>query len=432
MSQPFTFVHAADLHLDTPFSGVERNVSAELATRLRDATLDAFDRLVELCLQAEATFLVIAGDLCDGPERGIRAQARLRKGLDRLARAGISTFIVAGNHDPLPSQGAGGWSELAQWPERVHFFKSRAETLPVTRDGETLAIVHGISYPNKAVKTDLAAKLKKSPDDAFQVGVVHATLGEANASGGHQPYAPTTIETLVESGLDYWALGHVHTRTVVRESSPTVAYPGNIQALSSRETGARGAYVVRVDEAGAAALEFAPLDSVRFARVELSIADIENASQLIKALEEQLEELRRTGEGRDVVVKFTLTGCGPLNLLLSQEGALGELLATVRENEGGGDPLTWVASIRDRTSPELDIEALRGQSTLPAALLEKAEQLGSGEEALKSFAADAWGELLTARNRKLLTEPDTFELQEELAEARNRALVQLAAGGEEQ
>lgn len=428
MPRPFTFIHAADLHLDTPFSGIERNASAELAAKLRDATLDAFDRLVELCLETGAAFLVIAGDLCDAPERGIRAQTRLRRGFEKLHAAGTPVFIAAGNHDPLPNQASGGWATLARWPDSTHFFKSQAGHFAVERDGETLALVHGISYPKKEVETDLAAKLKRLPDDVFQVGVVHATLGEANAAGAHKPYAPTTMKTLIDSQLDYWALGHVHTRAVLRTDAPTVAYPGNIQALSSRETGPRGAYVVRVDDVGAVELEFAPLDSVRFAKAQTTIDGLADTSQLVLALADHLERIKGESDGRDVIVKLTLTGSGPLYAELSHTGALADLLEAVRDGEEGGEPLVWVAALRNRTSPVLDLDALRGQATLPATLLEKAERLAADEGALRTFAGEAFKDLLTTKSRTKMMEPDGAELLDELAQARDRALAHLAAG----
>src|SRR4051812_18096121 len=103
----FQFLHAADLHLDTPFSGVHR-VDARLAATLRDATTQAFENLVAAALERSVAFVVIAGDVYDGAERGVRAQLAFRDGLDRLARAGIQSFVVHGNHDPVEE----GWSAV--------------------------------------------------------------------------------------------------------------------------------------------------------------------------------------------------------------------------------------------------------------------------------------------------------------------------------
>ena len=114
--ESFKFVHTADLHLDTPFSGISE-VSDRIASRLRDATLQAFDNIIELCLQHRVAFLLVAGDIYDARDRSLRAQVRFRDGLARLGQAGISAFVVHGNHDPLSSRIA-----TIQWPDEVQIF----------------------------------------------------------------------------------------------------------------------------------------------------------------------------------------------------------------------------------------------------------------------------------------------------------------------
>ena len=115
----FCFVHAADLHLDTPFAGVHA-VAPFVAQELREASLAAFDAIVELCLERKAAFLVVAGDIYDGAERGLRAQLRFAAGLDLLSREGIPSFVVHGNHDPVKT----GWSAVSSWPAGVTVFTS--------------------------------------------------------------------------------------------------------------------------------------------------------------------------------------------------------------------------------------------------------------------------------------------------------------------
>ena len=98
MSRP-VLLHAADLHLDAPFEGIGR-APAHVAAALRDASLASWDALVELAIGREVAAVLLAGGLCDGLERGVRAQARLRDGIARLAAAGIRVFIALGERDP--------------------------------------------------------------------------------------------------------------------------------------------------------------------------------------------------------------------------------------------------------------------------------------------------------------------------------------------
>src|SRR5436853_715225 len=95
----FRFVHAADLHLDTPFASLAR-VAPEIAGRLRDAALEAYDALVDLAIAREAAFVVLAGDTYDCADRGVRAQLRFLRGVERRAQAGIQVFAAPGHHAP--------------------------------------------------------------------------------------------------------------------------------------------------------------------------------------------------------------------------------------------------------------------------------------------------------------------------------------------
>ena len=107
----FSFIHTADLHLDSPFSGL-RQVDGEIASLLKDATFRAFDNVVELALKNEVDFLLVAGDVYDAADRSLRAQLKFADGLKKLANGGIRSFVCHGNHDPLD-----GWIASLQWPE---------------------------------------------------------------------------------------------------------------------------------------------------------------------------------------------------------------------------------------------------------------------------------------------------------------------------
>jgi exonuclease SbcD len=58
------FVHAADLHLDSPLLALSRQ-DARQVERMRRATREAFEHLIDLCIEQEVALLVLAGDLYD-------------------------------------------------------------------------------------------------------------------------------------------------------------------------------------------------------------------------------------------------------------------------------------------------------------------------------------------------------------------------------
>jgi exonuclease SbcD len=178
----FRFVHAADLHLDTPFQGLTK-VNQHIGAALQEASLKAFDQLVQLTIDREASFLLLAGDIYDGAQRGIRAQFRFLKGLKKLSDRNIKTFIVHGNHDPL-----NGWSAIREWPTHVKVFGSDSvEDCTVEIDGKNVATIYGISYPERAVKENLSRRYQRKHNDGIHIGLLHCNLDNMN---DHSPYAP--------------------------------------------------------------------------------------------------------------------------------------------------------------------------------------------------------------------------------------------------
>lgn len=83
-SPPFSFIHCADLHLDSPFEGLHA-VAPFLARLLRDATFRAFDNIIDLALAQKVDFIIVAGDVYDAADRSLRAQTRFREALGRAA-----------------------------------------------------------------------------------------------------------------------------------------------------------------------------------------------------------------------------------------------------------------------------------------------------------------------------------------------------------
>jgi exonuclease SbcD len=361
----FRFVHAADLHIDSPFAGVG-DADNRVATRLREATYEAFQNLVDLCINQNADFLVIAGDVYDGADRSVRAQLRFRDGLSKLSEKGIKTFVVHGNHDPLD-----GWQSSITWPEGVHIFGATPEWVNFEKNGEVVAAVQGMSYPTREVNDNLAVQFSPpTSGNLFAIGLLHANVG---ANSAHPNYAPCTVEDLSESGIDYWALGHVHTRQTLKRAAPVIAYPGNTQGRHPNETGARGALVVDVDPSGASRSEFVALDVVRWERSQVDISNLETIDSLDSAIRQATDNLSVQAEDRDVVSRLTLVGRGPLHEQLAVNGAVEDLLDSVRSAwSGGGSPWVWVERIVDFTRPAIDIESRAKADDFLGATLKRA------------------------------------------------------------
>lgn len=418
----FQFIHAADLHLDTPFTGMHR-VDARLAATLRDATTQAFENLVAEALERSVAFVVIAGDVYDGPERGIRAQLAFRDGLDRLAQAGIPSFVVHGNHDPVEE----GWSAVRKWPDGVTVFGAEeVATIPVVRDGQTLALIHGISYPRRAVTENFALRFRRDPASCFQVGVLHCNAG---ANADHAPYSPCSIEDLAASGLDYWALGHVHQRQFLHEGSPWIAYPGNLQGLSPKpsERGAKGVLVADVDDLRVSHIEFVPLDVVRFDELEIDIAGVPDVAGLIDALVEAARERAAIHDGRAVVLRVSLTGRGAVHRDLRRGHVRDCALNPARSALASATQTVWLDAVEDRTSPEIDIEALRGRGDFAADLVEMVDSVRATPATRSELIASHLDDLPRADLRRLIGDAaDAAPTDDEIRGALEAALDRVA------
>src|SRR5438093_3274732 len=165
------FVHAADLHLDSPFRGVA-DAKPALKDRLQSATLAALERVVDHTIGAKADFLVIAGDLYDSKDRSLRALVAFRNQTERLAERNIAVFIVHGNHDPL-----NGWGSGFQLPPNVVTFGGRTGTEPFTRRGREVAQITGVSYTRERVTDNLATSFRPASDAPYSIAVLHANIG---------------------------------------------------------------------------------------------------------------------------------------------------------------------------------------------------------------------------------------------------------------
>ena len=419
----FRFLHAADLHLDTPFTGMRR-VDASLVATLRDATTLAFDNLVNAALKHSVAFVVITGDIYDGPERGVRAQLAFRNGLDRLAQAGIPSFVVHGNHDPVED----GWSAVRKWPDGVTVFGSESvATVPVERDGQRLALIHGISYARRETKDNLALGFRRDQSECFQVGVLHCNAG---AHADYAPYSPCSVDDLVRAGLDYWALGHVHLRQFLHEGGPWIAYPGNPQGLSPKasELGAKGALLVDVDDGQVASVDFLPVDVVRFDAFDLDIAELVDVAGLIDALVGAARERAATHGGRTAVLRVSLTGRGAVHLDLRRSHVRDQVLVPVRTALASATPAVWLDAIDDRTRPELDVAALRGRGDFAADLIATVDSLLATPAGRADLIASYVAGLPGGDLRQLLgTAVDAAPVDDEIRRALEMALDRVTA-----
>ncbi len=340
------FVHAADLHLDSPFAGIRGVAPDHVRDALYEATFEAYSNIIDLCIDEQVDALLIAGDIYDGADRSLRAQLRFIEGLNRLDANGIQSFVCHGNHDPLD-----GWAARLEYPSSCHRFADQWEEVPMLPDDPDRAVVYGISYPTRDVYENLVIGLEVMDDESYNVGLLHANVG---GNADHALYAPCSLEDLTRSGLDYWALGHVHTRQVLRASNPTVVYPGNPQGRHPNEKGARGVYLVIVDENRRSTLDFRAVDTVRWQEIDVAIDELGTEQELIDYIHAEIGASVQNASGRDLVLRVKLTGRGALHGTLMKSGVINDLVAQINDDWANQSPFVWCERIEDQTRAEFN------------------------------------------------------------------------------
>ena len=345
----FRFVHSADLHLDSPFKGI-RKTEPQVAKILRRATFDAYERVIDLCIDRHVDALLVAGDIFDSADRSLAAQIQFVRGLERLNNAGIQAFLCHGNHDPLD-----GWGSRLTMPSNVHQFGDRVEAVPIDPTLAAGPVVCGISYPTQDMRRSLLPRFPVRERGRFTIGLLHANVG---TSTQHEDYAPCTLDDLAATEYDYWALGHVHTRAILREQAPMVVYPGNTQGRNPNERGQRGVFVVDVDDHGTISSEFVAVDTVRWEQLDVPIEGIEDESVLFNRLEALVEGLLNQADERHVVYRIDLVGRGAIHESLARTGSINDLVSQLNDVWARRNPFAFCGGMTDKTRSEIDREAL--------------------------------------------------------------------------
>ncbi len=417
---PFRFIHAADLHLDSPFRGLAE-VDPTLQKVLRDATLQAFDNIIDLCLTRQVDCLLIAGDVYDASDHSVRAVTRLRRSFERLADHRIPVFMCHGNHDPLPER-----EGKFPWPSNVYVFGAGSvEAKSVFRDRQEIARIYGISYRTEKVVENLALTFRRDADAPWAIGLLHTNVG---GDPDHRNYAPCQIDDLRQVGFDYWALGHVHTHKVLHERNPVIIYPGNPQGRHAKETGPRGCYLVDVDAAGYVEYEFVPVDVVRWDDQMISIEGMRDMEELVQRIDDRVHALQHMNQRHGMIVRWQLHGRGSLHCELIRQGRLDDLLTTVRERWGVGPGFVWAESFIDKTEQEIDRAALLQEENLLGDFLRLAE---AGDEAMSQEFRQAMGELFDdPRIHRYMDAPTDEQLRDWVRAAEQLGIDRLLKGNE--
>lgn len=308
-----TILHAADLHLDSPF----HSLPPREAQARRESQRKLLDSLLDLALEHRVDLALLAGDLFDGEQVYPETLEALSRALGQFP---CPVCIAPGNHDPYASQ-----SPYARrpWPDNVFIFRSEAVTpLPFPALGVT---VYGCALTERAREDDPLADFHAPEDGTVPIGVFHADVGSRKS-----PYAPMSPESLAHSGLAYAALGHIHAAELHLSEPTPWAYAGCAQGRGFDELGEKGCCLVRIAPDRSVTADFCPLPGPRYRTLTLDV----------------------TGKDSALAAQALLSGCPNDYVRLTFTGESEPLDLTALRVKL--EPLCRVLELRDETQPPLE------------------------------------------------------------------------------
>jgi DNA repair protein SbcD/Mre11 len=338
----FKFIHAADIHLDSPLRGLEKYEGAPIEN-IRQATRKSLANLVQFALAEPVAFVIIAGDLFDGDLKDYSAGLFFARQMACLQEAGIQVFVISGNHDAVNNM-----TKTLRLPANVTMLTTeKPQTVLIDHLGVAL---HGQGFATREGKEVQVGAYPDAIKGHLNIGILHTCANEN--SGLHQRYVPCTLEELRSHGYDYWALGHIHQRRCLTDN-PCVYFPGNLQGRHAKETGPKGCLLVTVSDTHIPAAEFKALDVLRWEHCNVDVTEAANEDDVLADVAANLASLRETSNGLPLAVRVEITGASPAHSKLHADPD--RCVNQIRNAaiEVGVDRL-WIEKIKLTTSPPHD------------------------------------------------------------------------------
>jgi DNA repair exonuclease SbcCD nuclease subunit len=406
----FRFLHCADLHLDSPLRGLEADPEAP-AERIRGATRAAFAALVDYAIDQQVAFVLAAGDLYDGDWQDWRTGQFLIAQLGRLATAGIPFIAIRGNHDA-----ENVITRHLKFPASAHLFgATRPATYQALRDRGV--VIHGQSFRTRAVTDNLAMAYPAAEPGMLNIGLLHTSV---NGREGHENYAPCSLDDLRGKGYQYWALGHIHTREVLSDD-PWIVFPGNTQGRHARETAAKGATLVTVQDGQITQVEPVVFDSVRWAGIDVDLTGAADEDAVLALTRAAVAEALTQAEGRLLAARIRLAGATLAHTALNRDrGGLAERIKAEALGMAGYDAV-WVESVSLAATPPPGSVTLPGHLTESILALTPEELAAAGAGYARSMLDKVNG-LREALGRHPVLDAATDQLPPDLLE-RAKALL---------
>lgn len=439
MTTSIHFLHTADLHIGRPFSGLG-DLDSTWKSRITQATSTAFDNLCRYAIKERVDFVLVAGDVFDRSPADYSDYTLFFTGLKRLAKAGIHTYICAGNHDPYSLWKSAYFTETPS----IHVIDAQGPSYFVHyRDGQPLCYIAGRSYqkkvwdPNESIIEGLSYQDIKqhaldqlAPDILSEnmmderetlpaIAMAHTSLDKGNDNR----YAPVTKQQLQATGVTYWALGHIHSFECFPDSKkPFAAYSGCLQGGDIGECGEKGFLDVEISlPVPAPKVTFIPAASVCWQDLTVDISCCSTIDAVQELVENTCTDSFTQSNSQYLMARVRLTGITPLFTELSAGTTAQELREEV--NRTLTDVLVF--ELVNKTTMEDDAVLSPVPGTFLAGMLEQADKLNAAPDSFRNELINACKELpdeaALIRYLNSLSDEDLKELlrEEKTTVARN-------------
>lgn len=383
MSERVTFIHSGDIHLGAPFRGL-RALSPAWADRLATAIPDAYDRVIQTCIDEKADFLLLAGDVFDTDKPSYAHYRRFLAGLKRLESRGIPAYIIAGNHDPFST-----WRDIvADLPANAFLMSSDEPSFSLfEKDGRPCAIIAARGFSNRGGDADIADGLTRAAAEKACGGEAPFCIGMLHTGLWMDPYkAPTSEAALLAADMDYWALGHIHKRYLTPEQNPRIAFCGCVQGRDIKETGERGCLKVTLERGSANKVEFVSTSQVQWARICVDVSECAGVDEVVSSCVRAAFEENARGSCEEMVVRIALKGATPLHAMLSEPGVCEGLRRELNESY----PSFYCDALVCNTAPARDKEKLAASNTFEGVVLRCAREEATAGRVL-SYLQEEFG-----------------------------------------
>ncbi|MBW8349630.1 DNA repair exonuclease [Bacillus sp. IITD106] len=330
------FIHTADLHLDSPFVGLKQ-LPSELFSLIQESTFTAFEKVIDAAIEEDVDFIVIVGDLYDGEDRSIKAQARMRKQMERLREKEINAYILHGNHDHLQ----GNWVTL-DLPSNVYVFGKEVEMISFTSKRGDNVHLYGFSYGERHIVDRKISDYQKKGNADFHIALLHGHC--EGRSSSHQPYAPFTIQELLQKDMDYWALGHIHKEQILHKN-PFIVYPGNIQGRHKNEHGRKGCYHVSLSKGGFGEITFIETAMIRWETININCDGSISLSELYSKCKEEMDASMQANQ-QSLMMALDIHFTGHLSNEIHQVLDNGEFLEMLQDGIDFHELFVWPYTIQ--------------------------------------------------------------------------------------